>query len=92
MSAGKLTVSELLRLACIYAETSAQEVLDAHDHCDDESALILKEETRAFLKQLRAYRRRRWGLTRVEAVLAEARPVPLEEIASRPDHTFGVDG
>jgi hypothetical protein len=56
----KLLIDELLRLACIYAECDRKEYLRCVGHIDSGEAA----ETKEFLKQLRAYRLKRWGKTK----------------------------
>ena len=89
-----LLVDELLRLACIYAERDQLEYLDAVSASDPEEA----RKTRDYLKQLREYRMRKWGRTKLEAWIDNATPVLVSEIrksyqepqptnALRDDHT-----
>ena len=75
----KLSVSELLRLACIYAERDQEELLCAHEHLDDEESERVKQEIRDFLAQLRYYRLKRWGKTRLEKWMDDAKPVSIKE-------------
>lgn len=58
----KLPTSELLRLACLYAEQDRQAWLDSID-ADDPMWGDMREENQQFLAQLRAYRIKRWGKT-----------------------------
>lgn len=74
----KLKVDELLRLACIYAETDRQEFLDCIAHCKEDADTI--EETKDFLSQLRAYRLKRWGKTKLEAATERMTAVQVAEI------------
>lgn len=64
-----LTVDEMLRLACIYAEQDRESYLEAVKDSDPEWA----EEARRFLEQLRAYRKKRWGKTKIEGFLEGGR-------------------
>ena len=80
-SVKKLPIDELLRLACIYAETDREEYQRSIEGAGMEDE---KAKTAAFLKQLREYRLKRWGRTSLEAAMDEMKPVPLSEIASRP--------
>lgn len=57
MAKEKLPASELLRLACQYATNDQESFLEAIGDTDPEA----KADTEDFLKQLRAYRRKRWG-------------------------------
>ena len=52
------SVSELLRLACLYAEQDREGFIAAYEGMEDEPAC---REAIEFLTELRAYRRRRWG-------------------------------
>lgn len=81
-----LPVDELLRLACIYAEDNAREHLRCIAGTDEEE----EAKTLAFIEQLHAYRMKRWGKTKLDAVREECKPVPVEEIAKRPDSVFGA--
>lgn len=85
MKPKKLPVDELLRLACIYAETCQTEWLDAIAHCHDAEMNAEREKTKAFLEQLRAYRLKRWGKTKLEDALENAIAVSVEEVARRPN-------
>lgn len=76
--ADKLPVSELLRLACIYAEQDRAGMLRALHDGDPE-----KNEVRAFLKQLRAYRLKRWGKTKLEHFIETATEKPVAEFTKR---------
>lgn len=80
MKPKKLPVDELLRLACIYAETDQEEHARCIAHTDDEED---KAKTEAFLKQLRAYRLKRWGKTKLEAAMEKMKPVSIEEAMRR---------
>ena len=82
----KLSVSELLRIACFYAERDREEYLAAWEHCKDEEAERIKRETRDFLDQLRDYRLKRWGRTKGERLLENAKLVSLKSL---PEGQFG---
>lgn len=75
-----LSIDELLRIACIYAERDQQELVAAYKGMEDEEIVI---ETKAFLAQLRAYRLKRWGKTRLEDAIAKAESVPINQIRKR---------
>lgn len=77
--ADRLPVDELLRLACIYAEQDRQEYAAAIHGCDAEA----EQETAEFLRQLRAYRLRRWGKTKLETWMDGAKEVSVSEVAAR---------
>lgn len=74
----KLKVSELLRLACIYAEDDRLGYADAYPAGAPERAEALD-----LVRQLRAYRTKRWGKSKLEAGLETMVPVPVPEIAAR---------
>ncbi len=76
----KLTVDELLRLACICAESEREEFVAAHSHIPNDPAA---EEARKYLKQLRAYRNKRWGRTGLEKMIDEAEPITVAEAIRR---------
>ena len=54
------SVSDLLRLACIYAEQDREAFVAAYEGMEDDPACV---EAKEFLERLRAYRRGRWGRT-----------------------------
>lgn len=76
----KLSTSELLRLACIYAETDREAMLDAIANTNDEEE---KNKIRSFLKQLKDYRKKRWGETELEFFKRTTPSVPVHEIFKR---------
>jgi hypothetical protein len=78
-----LPVDELLRLACVYAECDREEWLRAIAHCDDAEMNTERERVQAYLTQLRAYRTKRWGRTKLEEAMDGMVSVPVEEIAAR---------
>jgi hypothetical protein len=61
----KIPVDELLRLACLYAEQDRESFIDATNGSDPEYAA----EQAEFVRQLRAYRLKRWGKTQSEVML-----------------------
>lgn len=64
-----ITINELLRKACIYAEQDRLSFIDAmNNDVNDEYV----QEALAFLKCLQKYRKKRWGQTRLEQMCAEA--------------------
>lgn len=63
MKAAKLSVDELLRLACVYAEQDRQGFLGACSHMLDDPAAVAAKH---YLGQLREYRKKRWGKTELE--------------------------
>lgn len=80
-----MSVSEMLRLACIYAERDQESYLQAWEHCTDAEAQRIKKETAAFIKKLRAYRLKRWGKTQLEAICERAAPVSIDKFAAGKD-------
>lgn len=77
-----MSEDEMLRLACIYAERDQLELLDAWEHCNDRDGKKVKREIIKFLKKLRAYRSKRWGMTKLEKACedAESRDVLLDRL------------
>lgn len=75
MKSKKLPISELLRLACIYAVKDREGFLDAIKDCKEDSDLII--ETEAFIQQLKEYRLNRWGKTKLERICDEAIEVAI---------------
>lgn len=61
MKPNKLSVSELLRLACCYALSDQQDFIDCVRHCTSPSDIEARERAEAFVKQLREYKQKRWG-------------------------------
>lgn len=77
----KLPVDELLRLACVYAERDQDSYADATRDCPDDKEF--HDQAVEFVKQIRKYRLRRWGRTRLEQCLETLEPVSIGEIARR---------
>jgi hypothetical protein len=75
----KLSVDELLRLACVFAEMDREEYLRCVANGGPDSPEYV--ETAEFLKQLRAYRMRRWGKTHVEKAVESGVSVPVNKVA-----------
>lgn len=75
----KMAISEMLRLACIYAVQDREGYLHAIEGTDDE----LEAETKQFIKELEAYRLKRWGRTELEAAIADAVPVKATDLLKR---------
>lgn len=75
-----LPVNELLRLACIYAYNDQEEHLRCIADTGDTAEI---EKTKAFMAQLRAYRMRRRGQTKLEAAMAELVPASMKILMSR---------
>jgi len=80
----QLSVSELLRLACIYAEQDRESWLQAMDNCRGDR-LFAKQiaDGEAFLKQLRNYRIARWGKGKRETLFETTKAVPIHKVAGR---------
>ncbi len=87
MAKKKLSVDELLRCACIYAELDREGFVAAHDNMPNDPAAV---KARAFLEELRAYRIKRWGKTDLEVIFEETKPVTVEESARGENRTFKV--
>jgi hypothetical protein len=85
----KLPVSELLRLACIYAEQDREAFAMAVGEGQE------RQEADQFIEQVRAYRRKRWGRAGCDMVsdaMRECRPVSVYEVAKRKgDRPFRFD-
>jgi len=76
----KYPVAEILRLACLYAEQDRESLIDAYgDDLDDPVVL----ETKNFLRQLRSYRKSRWGQTSFEALVENSKSIDLATVAGR---------
>jgi hypothetical protein len=87
----KLSVGELLRLACIWAEQDREAFIMATAHCESPSDVEAREKAEQFIQQVRAYRRKRWGRTEGDAAidaLAECESVSPLDIAPGPDSDF----
>ena len=76
----RLSEDELLRLACIYAEQDRDSFIQAHENMPNDPAA---KRARSVLKQLHAYRMRRWGATPLEKDLERAESVPFPEAIRR---------
>lgn len=70
----KLAVSELTRLAFLWAEQDRQGLVEAYPRNSTEPAVV---EARNMVNQLRAYRLKRWGRTQHEADMDTAVSVPV---------------
>lgn len=73
----KFLVNELLYLACVYAESDRQSFLYSIENTGDQELIA---ETKAFLEQLRTYRLKRWGKTKMEAYTENAESVDVGKI------------
>lgn len=62
----RIPVDELLRLACLYAEQDREGFLNCYSSMPNDPAAL---EAKAFLDQLRAYRKKRWGKTQLQAAM-----------------------
>jgi hypothetical protein len=65
-----MKISELLRKACIYAEIDREAFVAAYSHMPDDPVAV---EAREFLRELRAYRKKRWGQTKLERLTDQAK-------------------
>ncbi len=87
----KLSVSELLRLACIWAEQDREAFIMATGRCDSPSDVEAREKAEQFIEQVRAYRRKRWGRTGGDELidaLGRCKGVDPSEVAAGPDRAF----
>ena len=83
MGENEMTVSEMLRLACYYAEESQRDFLAAYAKCDSPEDEALKQKTREFIEKVRAYRLKRWGKTRKEQLMDDAESISITEFLRR---------
>lgn len=72
----KLSVNELTRLAFVYAEQDRETWLSCAKGEPQEDI----ERNEKLLKQLKEYRLKRWGKTKLEVVMEEARPITTKEL------------
>jgi len=73
----KRSVSELLRLACIYAEQDRIGMA----HCDGGEE---GKKAAQLAKEIRAYRLKRWGRTALESDLDGAYSIDIKDILNGP--------
>jgi hypothetical protein len=71
--AGK--TSELLRLACVWAEQDREALLDSFRGCTSDLDEDFKAELRGQIRALKAYRLKRWGKTRGEVMDEERKSI-----------------
>jgi hypothetical protein len=71
----KLSVNELLRRACYYAEQDRDSFIQAHKHMPNDEFAV---EAIEFLSQLKAYRQKRWGKFYLEG--NDMKSVQIEDI------------
>lgn len=76
----KLPISELLRLACMFAEQDRKSFIECYGKSPDDPVAV---EAREFVEQLHAYRVKRWGKSRHEVVAENAREVTVDQILSK---------
>jgi hypothetical protein len=74
----KRPTSELLRLACCYAEAYLESAIVSNPD-------IEVGDDKELLQQIAAYRRKRWGLTEREKALANAENTPIQDVSGRPN-------
>lgn len=74
----KLSVDELLRLACIYAERNQEAFLDSMKNMPDDKYYKQAED---FVDQIRKYRTKRWGRTILENIMLKCVPVSIADLA-----------
>jgi hypothetical protein len=97
----KLSVNELLRLACLYAERDQEGFIDAMSDLipdkpgqpEDEDNKAAIRDAEAFVKQIRAYRLKRWARTEADTlreIHEGARAVTVYEVAAQGDSEFRV--
>lgn len=79
-----MTANDLLRLACIYAERDQQAFARAIANCSKYPGRAKDQKATAkFLKELRAYRIKRWGKTQIEKLVDEMLSVSVTEAKRR---------
>lgn len=85
----KLPVSELLRLACLYAIQDRELLIDCYKNQDEPFV----QEQLEYLRQLRAYMRRRWPGVKLAARehFKDAVPVSLAELREKPEEARDDD-
>ena len=76
----RMSDDELLRRACLYAERDQEAFVEAYAHMLNDPAA---KKAISFLRQLRAYRLKRWGRTKLEKLMGEADSVPIGKITGR---------
>ncbi len=81
--AEKLSVNRLLQLACIYAERDQEAFIEAVANCTHPSDVNAREDAEQFVKQVRAYRRRRWGKSASDIFNENATTVTVQEVIQR---------
>lgn len=79
----KLTIDEMLRLACIYAENDRIAWLSSIDKCEGEYYEKERTETLLFIDAVRTYRIKRWGRTKQDARLQSAKTVNILDLLKR---------
>lgn len=72
-----MSEDEMLRLACIYAESDRTAYLTSWENCNDAAAKRIKRKTLAFLKKISVYRLKRWGKTKLESTCEAATEVRI---------------
>ena len=82
----RLRVDELTRLAFVWAEQDRAGLADAWPRGSSERAECLD-----MVRQLRAYRMKRWGRTKLEAVLGSAKAVAVGDMKTPPNRKRNVE-
>jgi hypothetical protein len=75
-----MTVDEMLRLACIYAEQDRRGFLDAIHGDNSPDGIALQEETRDFIVKLHRYRIKKWGKSKLQKAIDAAPLLPADQI------------
>jgi bacterioferritin (cytochrome b1) len=78
----KKSVQELIRLALIYAQQDRESYLESIKGCGADYASD-KAETEQLINQFKHLRLKRFGKTRLEAIIERSKPKTLEEIFGR---------
>ncbi len=81
-----MTEDELLRQACLYAEQDRESFLEAYKRMPSDPVAV---EAKKYLKRLRAYRQKRWGKSKIETILDEAKAKDVTDLIRGEDRKFG---
>jgi acetyl/propionyl-CoA carboxylase alpha subunit len=84
-----MKVSELLRLACIYAEQDRLEFIDAMSSSTSEEDIEIVEQEKQFLKELVQYRKKRWGRSKTEKLFDNTTTKTVPEIVKDYENNGG---
>ena len=77
-----MSIDELTRCAFIWAEQDRSSLVQCYDDRDSQKAIHQNQ-----VKQLRAYRLKKWGRTAMEAIEENCKSVPLSKIKLNSEFT-----